>query len=127
MSKHLYLLGILLFFACARPQNIPDDASYWRKIRIDFNQIDAAGLSGPANGKVSVTYEFCIPREQRLWKEVKKIDPSAQKQIAGRGRVNCSDTQWLILGNTHQKNYKKILYELAKRPYIERIEEVFYE
>jgi hypothetical protein len=127
MPNHTYILFFLfLLVECKQPKPIEDNAP-WQKIKLDFKRIDQDGLTGPANGKTAVNYEFCIPKDPAKWKAVKKMDPSAQKPESGRGRIGCSDQEWLIFGNTHQKNYRRILYELAQLPYVKRIEETFYE
>ena len=103
-----------------------ENPDIWKKIRLDFRNLDADGLSGKPDGKVAVNYEFCIPNDPKKWKQVRRVDPSAVRQ-GGRGRVGCTENQWLIVGSTHQKNYQRILYELASLPYVERIEQTFWE
>ncbi len=114
-----------VLFACT-PQKPPENPDAWKKIKLDFKQLDADGLTGPPKGKVAVNYEFCIPAEEKYWRQVHKIDPTVQKN-AGKGRVGCKDAQWLVIGNTHQKNYQRVLFRLASLPYVERIEPVFWE
>jgi hypothetical protein len=93
---------------------------------MDFKQLDTAGLAGPPKGKVAVNYEFCIPAEEKNWRQVHKIDPTAQKN-PGKGRVQCKDTQWLIIGSTHQKNYQRVLFQLASLPFVTQIQQTFWE
>ena len=69
---------------------------------------------------------FAYPNRERLWKKVKKIDTTAEKSES-KGRIGCSDAQWLVIGHTHQERYKKVLYDLATMPEIERIEQAFFE
>jgi hypothetical protein len=118
-------LLIFLFQNCQRKTQ-PQDPIVWKKIKLDFKSIDNDGLSGPDNGKVAINYEFCIPNEPLYWLEVSKIDPSAQK-TQGKGRVNCSTGTSLVIGTTHQKNYKKILYDLASLKYVKEIQQTFWE
>lgn len=117
------LLTLLLACKAGKP---PENPEAWKKIKLDFKQLDTEGLTGPAKGKVAMNYEFCIPATPKAWKQVQKIDPSAQKN-AGKGRVNCKDGQWLVIGSTHQKNYQRVLFQLASLPYVERIEPVYWE
>jgi len=124
-TKLLCLL-LLLIMAC-HPKPVPQDASVWKKVKINFRQLDAEGLSGPANGKVATHYEFCIPKDEKKWSQVQKIDPSAQRQMGSKGRIACNNQQWLILGNTHQKQYLRVLYDLASLSYISSIEETVFE
>ncbi len=34
-----------------------------QKVELDLARLDADGLRGPPDGKVSVSYEFCIPKQ----------------------------------------------------------------
>jgi len=58
---------------------------------------------------------------------VRKIDPSATVQKGSKGRIGCNEQQWLVIGSTHQKNYQRVLYELASLPYVDRIEQTYWE
>lgn len=115
------------FAGCARRQQQPQDPNIWKKISLDFRQIDEQGLSGPPDGKTAVNYEFCIPPEESKWKEVSRIDPSAQKHAQSKGRINCEPGQWLVIGSTHQPEYKLKLYKLAALPYVSAIRQTFWE
>jgi len=116
---------MVVLYAC-KPQKPPENPDAWKKIKLDFKQLDEEGLTGPPKGKVAMNYEFCIPAEEKHWRQVRKLDPSAQKN-SGKGRVGCKDAQWLVIGSTHQKNYQRVLFQLASLPYVERIEPVFWE
>ncbi len=120
------LLAIMYVFCACGAQKPPENPDVWKKIKLDFRQLDENGLAGAANGKVAMNYEFCIPAEEKLWRKVKKIDRSAQRN-GGKGRVACKDSQWLIVGATNQKNYQRVLFELASLPFVERIEQAFWE
>lgn len=120
----LLILGLFLY-ACS-PKKIPESPDAWKKISLDFKSLDADGLSGGPKAKVEVNYEFCIPRDPKKWKEVRKIDQSARKN-AGKGRLQCKDDQWLVIGSTHQKGYQRVLFQLASLPYVDRIQQVFWE
>ncbi len=117
----LFLIGL----GCHRTKPT-EDANVWKKVHLDFKRLDADGLSGPPNGKVAVNYEFCIPNREKNWQAVQKIDPTARKQ-GSKGRIGCRDDQWLVIGSTHQPRYQRVLYELVSLPYVERIEETFWE
>lgn len=104
-----------------------ENPGVWQKIKLDFKHLDAEGLRGNQGNKVAVNYEFCIPDDLKKWKQVHRIDPGATRQIGSKGRIGCTDRQWLVIGSTHQKNYQRVLYELASLPYVERIEQTFWE
>lgn len=130
MSRFVLLLPVFILWvagaACSKKSR-PEDPTVWRKIKIDFSRLDENGLAGPGNGKVAVHYEFCIPASDKYLKEVKKIDASAQAQKGSRGRIGCDQSSWLVIGSTQQKNYRRVLYELASLPYVQKIEETFFE
>ncbi len=131
MTKKLaaLLLAFSAAFACThRAQPVPaDDPDVWSKIKIDFKNLDVEGLSGSDSGKVAVHYEFCIPADDPHWKTVQAIDPTAQKYPGSSGRVGCGGSTCLVIGSTHQKNYRRVLYNLASLSFVERIEETFWE
>lgn len=124
-------LAVFLFLfplaACGSRKNdqaLPPEAA---KIKFDLSQFDAAGLRGPPDGKMVVDYEFCIPKKEEFAKEIRTIDPSAKCFSSSKGRIGCTSGEYLCIGNTHQRNYRKILLRLARLGYIQRIEETFYE
>lgn len=114
------------FARCSKHTPIAEDIRVWEKVKIDFSKLDNQGLSGPEGGKVAANYEFCIPKDAQKWKTIQKIDATAQ-QYKGRGRIGCTPEQWLIIGSTHQKNYRRVLYQLASLDFIHRIEETYWE
>ena len=60
MKPHPLLAVLLLCAACSE---VPREAAAdcMRKVEFDLSHIDGDGLRGPADGKVAVSYEFCIP------------------------------------------------------------------
>jgi hypothetical protein len=122
-----YILIALLFAIGCTPKVQRNDPSVWKKIKLDFRNIDNNGFAGPADGKVSVHYEFCIPQTIKYWKQVQKIDSTAQLLSGSKGRIGCSNAEWLIIGHTDQPQYRRVLYDLAALPYINTIQEVFWE
>lgn len=125
--NHSIVFIVFLSFCTCKTQSVPENPAAWQKIKLDFRSLDQEGLSGPSNGKVAVQYEFCIPAEAKKWKAVRRIDPSAVRYPDSKGRVGCGEQQWLVIGSTHQKNYQRILYELASLPYVEHIQQTFWE
>lgn len=97
------------------------------KITFDLELLDENGLYGPPDGKRSLDYEFCIPRETSYATQVQAIDPSVMLYPDSPGRMGCTDDQVLAIGNTHQPNAVSILMELANLAFIERIDRVDWE
>lgn len=131
----MQMLGLYFFLMafCACSRHSPhtpapvQDAAVWGKIRFDLNALDAEGLSTTPGGRVSVHYEFCIPTDERHWKQVQAIDSTAQRYPDSSGRVGCGGGTCLIIGTTQQQNYRKVLYDLAALPFVDRIEQTFWE
>jgi hypothetical protein len=126
MNHRIFFASIFLFCACKTP-SVPESRDVWKKIKLNFNELDLDGLRGSSASKVAVNYEFCIPNDPEKWKTVSHIDPSAARQIGSRGRAGCGEQQWLVIGSTHQKNYQRVLYELASLDFVEKIEQTFWE
>lgn len=128
-TRALLLLGLLVCAACAasRPTASlpPNDAL--TKITFDLTQLDADGLTGPASGKRTLNYEFCVPAGQRYQDEVRAIDPTAEFQPGSRGRIGCGPDQTLVIGSTGQPNWRGVLMRLAAFDYITRIDQAFFE
>lgn len=94
------------------------------KIAFDYSAIDDAGLR---NGEVAVDYEFCIPANDDLLKEVLKIDAGVKVMKSSKGRIGCTAAQWLCINSTHSPGWKDKLLGIASLSYVERIQETFYE
>ena len=119
---------ILLFFcslylSCANQKILHPSP----KIGFDINALDKEGLIGPPDGKVAVSYEFCIPAHNDYVSQVRKIDPSLKIHKKSKGRVACSKAEWLCIGNTHQEYARMKLQRLAEMPFIKRIERSYFE
>lgn len=122
----LALTVILSVLACHR-KTVQNNPGIWNKVHVNFKQLDKEGLRGPTGGKVAVNYEYCIPSNEKYWQKVQQIDKTAQKYAGSRGRIGCQQDQWLLIGTTHQPGYQRVLYELASLPFIDRIDETFWE
>lgn len=94
------------------------------KIRLDYSNIDAAGLR---NGEVAVDYEFCIPAHDDTLNEVKAIEPDVRVLKQAKGRIRCSESEWLCIVNTHDPQWRDKLFAIAALNYVDRIGETFYE
>ena len=116
---------LLLLVSCVHTRTTKRDP--WAKIEMDLTRLDADGLRGPANGKVAVSYEFCIPNTDRAKAEVKAIDPTVEFMAGSRGRIGAGPHECLCIGITHQKHHREVLHRLAELPYITRIIECHFE
>lgn len=97
------------------------------KIRLDLSAVDQNGLIGPSAGKRLLHYELCLPRDNALLRQALLVDPSLQIYDRSPGRVGCSDQQVLAIGHTGLPDYEQRLLDLARLPYVERIEQAFFE
>ncbi len=97
------------------------------KLDFDLAELDDNGLIGPPDGKVAVSYELCVPRDQKLVDEVRSIDPSIAIHADSRGRIGCSPMEVLCLGSTHQRGFREVLEKLCGLPYVRRIERTWFE
>lgn len=122
----ILLCSLILLAACVKHER-QHAAEVLRKITFDVHAINDQGLRGPADGLVSVGYEFCIPAEAAYIEEVRAIDPSVTFMRGARGRIGCSSTQLLCVGDTHQEDFRAVLHALAGKAYIARIDEFFAE
>ncbi|MDZ4747935.1 MAG: hypothetical protein SH808_05570 [Saprospiraceae bacterium] len=94
------------------------------KIKFDYSAIDDSGLR---NGEVAVDYEFCVPANEAILDQVIKIDPGVRVLKSSKGRIGCSEQQWLCINSTHSPGWKKKLDAIASLYFVERILETFYE
>jgi hypothetical protein len=98
----------------------------WQKVELDVTAIDESGLRGPPDGKVTVSYEFCIPDTETARREVKAIDPSVQFMPGSRGRIGAGEGECLCVGTTG-KGWREVLAGLAALPSVGRIIECHFE
>ena len=118
---------ITICFLCLASKCKENKTGTSPKITFDLNQIGDDGLSLKPDSKVAFDYEYCIPADEKIKAEIKRIDPSLKVMPHSRGRIGCSKSQWLCMGNTHQKNWRKILMQLAELDDIDRIDQAFFE
>lgn len=121
MKMGQWVMVALLLCACALPPAPPpasQESQTMQKIHLDLSAIDENGLIGPADGKRSVAYEFCIPRDEAKKAEVLAIDPSV-KFYTSPGRIRCTANEYLVIGEGSTKN---TLLALARLDYIARID-----
>jgi hypothetical protein len=96
-------------------------------IGLDLSRLDEAGLYGPPDGLRALDYEFCIPDGDAFRVQVASIDSSARFFPGSRGRIGCTAGQILAIGSTHQPGFREVLGRLAALPFVERIEQAFFE
>ncbi len=91
------------------------------KIEFDMSKLNQQGLYGPANGLRSLSYEFCIPADEHFVSVIQDIDPEIKIYRQSPGRIGCTQAEYLCMGDTHNKPYQSIFYELADLSFINRI------
>jgi hypothetical protein len=124
LSSTLVVIGVVLSCsACGMRASEPPSAGQPpAKISFDLTQIDDTGLTGAADGRVAISYEFCIPATQAAHDEVRQIDATVVFQPGARGRIGCTKQQILCIGSTQQQDWRAVLQKLAGLDYIERID-----
>ena len=82
LSSTLVLIGVFLSCsACGMRESEPPSAGQPpAKITFDLAQIDDNGLTGAPDGRVAISYEFCIPATQAAQGEVRQIDATVAFQ-----------------------------------------------
>jgi hypothetical protein len=128
MVTCLYVTLVALMAACqasplAGPSGRPDPA----KIKFRLDDINSVGLRGPADGLVSVAYEFCAPANEQVYLELRRIDASLQISPGASGRSGCTQDQALAIGNTGQPGWHGVLDALSSLDYVAEIRECFFE
>ena len=119
---------IVCFFCCSCTVPHQESASDpWSKVEFNPDNLDQQGLRGPADGKVAVSYEFAIPNTETCKRQVRAIDPTVEFLCGSRGRIGAGKNECLCIGSTHQPNYRDVLVNLAKLPYVKRIIECYFE
>ena len=129
LARFLLLALMVAASACSAPEKTPSamEPEIMQKIRFDLEALNEDGLYGPPDGLRAMDYEFCIPAEQKYFDEVQRIDTTVTVQAQSPGRIGCSADQVLCIGNTHQENFREVLYKLASLPYVQRIEPSYFE
>jgi hypothetical protein len=105
----------------------PDPLTDCPKLGFDASELDDRGLLGSQDGKVALSYEFCIPRDQQLVDEVRAIDPTVAIHASSSGRVGCGPDEVLCIGSTHQEGFREVLAALCELDFVTRIERCHFE
>lgn len=98
-----------------------------QKIRFDWTELSPDGLIGEVGNRRAIDYEFCIPANEEYRQDVTEISPSVVIYPHSAGRIGCTSEQWLCIGNTHSPNGRAELLAIAQLPYVEAIEQTFWE
>lgn len=128
--KSIWLILIFSMVAqigCNKASKTVQPAAPVKKIEINLSSLDANGLRGPDDGKVSVAYEFCIPDRPEYKNEVKAIDKTVEFFPGAKGRIGANSDECLCIGNTHQPDFPQVIEKLSRLTYIRRIIECHFE
>ena len=122
----VFIAAVLLGASCTTPrQDVTVDPL--SKVEFTLVHLDTDGLRGPADGKVDMSYEFAIPKTQDCIAEVRAIDPTVQIMCGSPGRIGAGENECLCIGSTHQPNYREVIENLAKLPYMKRMIQCHFE
>ena len=115
---------LLLIFNCSllKSKEVKNAES---KLDFEFSKLDKNGLIKKRG--TSLAYEFCIPNNDNYLDEIKEIDKTIAIYKSSKGRIGCGADQILCIGETANKNYKKILMKLTSLEYVKSINESFFE
>jgi hypothetical protein len=106
----------------------PIEPSHRLKVKFDLGEFTEDGLRQRIHGEgSSINYEFCIPADEEAVKEVTSIDATAKIHKGSKGRSGCSESEWLVIGESRQSNFKDVIKSLAKLKYVREISETFWE
>ena len=94
------------------------------KIEFDYATVDDKGMMDSA---ISIDYEFCIPMDEAKVNEVQAIEPDVTIPKMAKGRIRCSNEEWLCIVSTNGPGWKEKLYAIASLPYVTRIVKTHYE
>ena len=119
----LYIVALFVLLSCNASKNQLTNCNL-KKITFNIKHFDERGLYG--DEKTAVDYEFCVPNNTETLKTISEIDSSI-KPLNGKGRTKCKENHIIMIGNSYNKDIKKILCELSQLDYITEINQVFWE
>jgi len=128
----LQLLSIVFVFSLTISCSSSENSNYQiencniEKIKFDLTDIDNRGLIGELDNKVALDFEFCIPNKPEIIKEVLAINASLKTQKS-KGRSNCNEQSILVIGNTYNKDFKKLLCKISQLEYVKEINQTYWE
>ena len=117
---------ILAFFVILQGSKCQSEESkkILNKIQFDYAAVNDKGM---VNNNVAIDYEFCIPMDEDKAEEVRKIEPNVVIPRMAKGRIGCSDNEWLCIVSTNDAKWKEKLYAIASLSYVKRIVQTDYE
>ena len=132
--KTNYFFGLIILlsivFSCTSSKNksVSENIENCNldKIKFKLSVFDKNGLTGDENNKVALDYEFCVPNTPEVLSTINEIDSSI-KPLNGKGRTKCAENHIIMIGNSYNKNIKKILCKLSQLEYITEINQVYWE
>lgn len=133
MSKFLLIRLVLILAAASTvgchvaPEQSAAYPTEMAKIKFPMDNIRADGLRGPPGGLVTVSYEFCVPANDQVYQEIRRIDQSISIYANAPGRIACAANESLVIGETGQQHWREVLKTLSSLNYIDEIRECFFE
>ena len=118
-----FTIVLLNFTSCNSTREVSNDCQT-HKIKFDFNLLEANGYHSKTHQPID--YEFCIPDNETAWKEVLTINPLLKKTNS-KGRSNCGNNKLLVLGNTDNKAFRRMLCKIANLDYIKEVNQTHWE
>lgn len=95
-----------------------------KKIQFEYTVIDDKGY---LNGETIIDYEFCIPKDEKKVAGIMAIDSTIAMPRRAKGRIGCSEDEWLCIVSNHSAGWKERLFAIASLPYVKRIIQTHYE
>lgn len=128
MAVSLLLTGASLVGSCHAGQEGDGiaGAGWTAKVGFDPSPVGGDGLYGPPDGRRALDFEFCIPDAISYRDQVTSID-SGLRFSTSPGRVGCWGDELLVFGNSHRPEFHSVLAQLARLPYVKRIERAWFE
>lgn len=124
------MLLVVLLLSCSsakkRTTDNMNENCNTNKIKFKLTLFDKNGLTGDENNKVALDYEFCVPNKLEILNTIKEIDSSI-KPLNGKGRTKCAENHIIMIGNSYNKDIKKILCNLSQLECITEIKQVYWE
>lgn len=128
LARFVLVIGALLMGGSEAGQqgNVTAEPAWAAKIGFEPGLVDQDGLYGPSDGRRALDYEFCIPDAQGYRDQVMSIEPTLRFSTSP-GRIGCSEAQLLVIGNSHRPGFHSVLEQLARLPFVQRIERAWFE